>query len=206
MTAIKFCGLTCVEDVQAAVALPIQFIGFNFARGPRKIDAVRAAELTALIPVQISRVGLFVDAERACMHDCLQAGRCDYVQLHGNEDEDEIRYWQDNYKVIKAFRVRDVETLQAAQRSPADLVLLDAYVAGQEGGTGASWDYALLKNWTSLQPFMLAGGLNPKTVAAAVQCCTPGAVDCASGIESKPGRKDPEKMQAFVDAVRSCDD
>ncbi len=202
---IKFCGFTNEDDLRAAVALPIQYIGFNFAKGPRKIDAERARVLTALIPLQVKRVGLFVDNERAYMHDCLVAGKCDYVQLHGNEDEDEIRYWQESYKVIKAFRVRDQRTLEAAQNSPADMVLLDAYVPGSEGGTGASWDYTLLQSWTSLKPFMLAGGLNPDTVANAITACKPWAVDCASGVESAPACKDPQKMQAFVETVRSID-
>ncbi len=201
---IKFCGITNQADLEAAVALPIRYVGFNFAKGPRKISAEQAAAMTGVVPMQISRVGLFVDNERDYMHECLRAAQCDYVQLHGQEDEDEINYWKESYKVIKAFRIQDEASVAAAQASNADLVLLDAYVPGAEGGTGASWNYELMKHWTSLKPFMLAGGLNPQTVCAGIQQCKPTAVDCASGIESAPGKKDPQKMQDFVNAVSNC--
>lgn len=199
---IKFCGLTREEDMHALSALQVDFVGFNFAKGPRKISAETAARLSRLTPVDCKRVGLFVDNERDYMNRCLASGQCEYVQLHGQENEAEIRYWQQTHKVIKAFRVRDAETLAAAQACPADIVLLDAYVPGESGGTGAAWDYTLLQAWPKEKPFMLAGGLQPENVADAIAACHPAAVDCASGIESAPAIKDASKMHAFVAAVR----
>ena len=201
---IKFCGFKRAEDLVAASQLAIDYIGFNFAKGPRKISPDEAAALAPMVPEHAQSVALFVDNERAYMQECINAAQAQIIQLHGQENDEEIRYWQQQYTVIKAFRIRDAASLAAAQESAADMVLLDAYVEGIEGGTGAAWDYRILQDWSCDKPFILAGGLNQDNVAAAIQSCAPWAVDAASGVESAPAQKDLAKMRAFVAAVQGC--
>lgn len=201
---IKFCGFKHAEDLVALAQLAIDFIGFNFAKGPRKISPDEATALAPLVPEHVQSVALFVDNERAYMQQCMEAAQCHIMQLHGQEDDEEIRFWQEQYTVIKAFRIRDAASLAAAQASAADMVLLDAYVPGVEGGTGEAWDYRMLRDWSCDKPFILAGGLHPDNVGAAIESCSPWAVDTASGVEAAPAQKDVEKMRAFVAAVRGC--
>ena len=201
---IKICGFKYAADVSLVQHLDIDYIGLNFAKGPRKISPEEAAELAPVIPEHVQAVALFVDNDRDYIERCVEAAQCQIIQLHGQESDDEIRFWQERFTVIKAFRIRSTETLAEAQQSAADIVLLDAYVAGVEGGTGEAWDYRILQEWNGDKPFMLAGGLKPENVADAIQTCSPWAVDTASGVESEPAKKDAEKMKAFVAAVRGA--
>jgi phosphoribosylanthranilate isomerase len=205
-TRIKFCGLTREEDVRAALACGVEALGFNLATGPRRITPARAAELTALVPPPVARVALFVDADEAGIVEALRISRCNVVQLHGDEPPalaEALR--ARGLTVIKAFRIRDAASLATAAGYPCDLLLLDAWVAGVAGGSGASWDWSLLRDWACARPFMLAGGLRPDNVGAAVAALRPFAVDTSSGIETVPAIKDAAAMRAFVAAVEEND-
>ena len=200
---IKFCGFTRDEDVRAALALGVDAIGLNLARGPRKITVERAAALARLIPSSVMTVALFVDADEATILAALSVIGCTAVQLHGDEPPELAERLRRLATVIKAFRVSDAASLTAVSGYPADVYLLDAAVPGQAGGTGTAWDHGLLAGVDLGKPVMLAGGLNPGNVAAAIARVKPWGVDTASGIESAPGIKDPAKMAAFVAACRS---
>ncbi len=200
---IKFCGLTRDEDVRIAVALGVDAIGLNLARGPRKLTLERAAELARLIPPFITAVALFVDADDLTILDAMRVTRCSAVQLHGDEPPELAARLRTRFPVIKAFAIKDAAALAAVRGYPADAYLLDAAVPGVAGGSGAAWDHHLLTGVVLDRPIILAGGLNPANVASAVAATRPYGVDVASGIESAPGHKDVMQMRAFMAAVRT---
>ncbi len=202
MTRIKFCGFTQADDVRAAIALGIDAYGFNLARGPRRIEPAHAATLARLLPPLTTAVALFVDADEATILEAMRISRCQAVQLHGAEAPALAERLRARFPVIKAFAVRDRAALDAVRGYPADAYLLDAYVPGVAGGTGAAWDHRWLAGLDLGAPVMVAGGLTPETVADAIRATRPWAVDVSSGIESSPGRKDAAKMAAFTRRAR----
>ena len=204
MVRIKVCGFTDVGDLRAACDAGVDAVGINLARGPRRVALDQAVALCAATPVFVTRVLLFVDADRATIEAALAATGADAVQLHGDEPPELAADLRRHTRVIKAFRVADAAALDAVDGYPADAYLLDAHVAGLIGGTGASWDHDLLAGRSFARPVILAGGLDPATVAAAVAATRPWGVDTASGVESAPGRKDPQTVAAFVAAVRGA--
>ena len=199
---IKFCGFTRDQDVRAAVDLGVDAIGLNLARGPRRITPERAAELARLIPPFVTAVALFVDADDLTILEAMRVTRCTAVQLHGDEPPELAERLRTRFPVIKAFAVKDAAALAAVRGYPADAYLLDAAVPGGAGGTGVAWDHHLLAGVAFDRPVILAGGMNPATVGAAVAATRPYGVDVASGIESAPGVKDAGAMRAFVAACR----
>ncbi len=199
---IKFCGFTRDEDLHAAIDLGVDAIGLNLARGPRKISVERAAELARLIPPFVTAVALFVDADDVTILEAMRVTRCTAVQLHGNESPELAERLRTRFPVIKAFAVKDATALSAVRGYPADAYLLDAAVPGVAGGSGVAWDHHLLAGVTFDRPVILAGGLNPMTVAPAVAVTKPYGVDVASGIESAPGVKDVALMKAFIETAK----
>lgn len=204
MTRIKLCGFTRAEDVRAALDLGVDAIGLNFARGPRKLSLEQGRALAALIPPYVQAVALFVDADETTIRGVLKATRCTSVQLHGDEPAELASRLRQDLPVVRAARIASVADLERLRGYPADAFLLDAYVAGAHGGTGHAWDHHLLSGIILGAPLVLAGGLSPTTVAAAICSVQPWAVDAASGVESAPGLKDRDRMAAFVQAVRSA--
>lgn len=201
MTKIKLCGLTQPEDIAAANALLPEYIGFVFAaKSKRAVSREMAAALKAQLLPQIQAVGVFVNEAPEVVAGLLNTGIIDIAQLHGQEDETYIQHLQKltNKPLIQAFRVDGPQSLAKTQKSPADLVLLDSGA----GGTGTAFDWTLLDKFR--RPYFLAGGLCPENAADAVERLHPYAADVSSGIETA-GKKDPEKMAAFVAAVRKND-
>lgn len=189
MTRIKLCGLTRPEDIAAANALQPEYIGFVFApKSRRYVSRELAAKLKAQLSPGIQAVGVFVNEAPETVAGLLNAGIIDIARLR---ELTARPLWQ-------AFRVTDAESLAKAEKSPADLVLLDSGA----GGTGRAFDWALLENFK--RDYLLAGGLGPENAADAVERLHPYGVDVSSGIETA-GKKDPEKMAAFVAAVRKND-
>ncbi|MBQ6505231.1 MAG: phosphoribosylanthranilate isomerase [Flexilinea sp.] len=197
MTKIKLCGMKRAVDIQAANRLRPDFVGFVFApKSKRFITPEQAAGLKAILDPEITAVGVFVNETPEAVADLLNSGVIDIAQLHGTEDEDylsELRKLTDK-PLIKAFRIRSKDDLDAAEKSSADFVLLDA---GAGGGKTFDWD--LLDNFS--RPCFLAGGLGPENVREAIERCHPYAVDVSSGIETD-GFKDEVKMEAFVKNVK----
>lgn len=199
MTKIKLCGLTRPEDITAANALKPEYIGFVFAaKSKRYVSRETAAELKAQLSPEIQAVGVFVNEAPETVADLLNTGIIDIAQLHGREDESYIQNLRTriNKPLIQAFRVDGPESLAKAEKSPADMILLDSGA----GGTGTAFDWTLLEKFE--RPYFLAGGLGPDTVGDAVKRLYPYAVDVSSGIETA-GKKDEQKMAAFVAAVRN---
>lgn len=197
MTKIKLCGLSRTRDILAANQLRPEYIGFVFApKSSRYISSEQARELKALLSPQIRAVGVFVNEGIDRVEGLLNSGVIDLAQLHGSEDADYIRQLRTRTgkPVIQAFRITSEEDVKRAEHSMADHILLDA-----GAGTGTVFDWSMLQQIR--RSYFLAGGLGPENVKGAVERLHPYAVDVSSGIETD-GSKDPEKMAAFVTAVR----
>ncbi len=193
----------------AAVDAGVDAVGFVFVGGtPRHIGTTAARRIILRLPPFVSTVGLFVDADAETIAETIAETGIDTVQLHGAETPEFAARWRARSKVMKAFRIRGAESLESldAFKGHVDAWLLDAFVAGKAGGTGAKfdWDLAVEASVRGV-PLILAGGLNPGNVADAVSRVGPYAVDVSSGVESAPGKKDASKIRALVKAVRSVD-
>ena len=196
MVRVKICGVTRVADALAASQAGAWAIGLNFyPRSPRCVSVQTAAAIVAALPTSALVVGVFVDEARARVADIAQVVGLRALQFHGNESPDDCAGW--SLPVIKAIRVRDRESVAASTAYPVDFVLLDAYVEGHAGGTGRRfvWEWAAACDRSRL---ILAGGLTPDNVAAAVQLVRPMAVDVASGVERLPREKDAQLMTRFI--------
>lgn len=195
---IKLCGLTRECEIETANQLLPDYIGFVFAeKSKRFLPFERAMALRRLLDPRIQTVGVFVREAPETVAQLLESGVIDVAQLHGGEDDSyvaRLRALTDR-PLLQAFRADRAEALLAAAESQADAVLLDS----GEGGTGVPFDWDMLRTFP--RPYFLAGGLTPENVAEAMNKLHPCAVDVSSGIETD-GRKDPEKMRAFVRAVR----
>jgi phosphoribosylanthranilate isomerase len=205
MTRIKICGITREQDLQAAVAAGADALGFVFyAISPRHIDAQRASELLAALPPFVTSVGLFVDPAAETVRAVLAHAPLDVLQFHGDETPEFCRQFGRPY--LKAIRVRPgVDLVECAARyADAQGLLLDAYIEGVPGGTGESFDWALIPRDLSL-PVILSGGLQPGNVAGAVRAVRPYAVDVSSGVEASKGIKDVAKVAAFIKEVKNVD-
>jgi phosphoribosylanthranilate isomerase len=203
---VKFCGITRPEDAREAVRLGAWAIGLNLWSGsPRRCDPATAVAISSEVRRKLEVAGVFVNASLDEVAAAVEDIQLSMVQLHGDEGPafcaEAAR--RTGAKVIKALRVRSAADIQAAEAFRTDFHLLDAHRAGRPGGTGASFDWELARTHRSGVPVILAGGLTPENVAAAVEVARPFAVDVASGIESAPGIKDHALMAAFAAAARS---
>ena len=202
MTRVKFCGLRHKDDIADAVALGVDALGFVFYEpSSRSVAPEDAATLTRAVPAFLTRVGLFVNENAETIKRIFEIARLNLIQYHGEESPEFCDSVGLPY--IKAFRVQqDMDIRGAIDRYPnASGFLLDAYVKGQPGGTGERFDWGLIPR--SYAPIILAGGLTPDNAKDAIEQVAPWALDVSGGIESKPGRKDPDKMARFMDACRS---
>lgn len=200
ITKIKLCGLTRPCDIHAANLLRPDYVGFVFAlKSRRYISPETAAGLKKLLRPEILSVGVFVNESQDTVLRLLEQGVIDIAQLHGSETTEYIRQLKARSPkpVIQAFSINGKRDIEAARHSSADYILLDSGT----GGTGTAFDWQLLKNIN--RPYFLAGGLTAANVGNAVRQLHPYAVDTSSGIETD-GHKDPEKMAAFVSAVRTA--
>ncbi len=199
---IKICGITNTEDAMAAADLGADAIGFVFAPSPRQISPDKAQEIITALTSRVQTVGVFVDEDPERVASTASICRLDLLQFHGKESADYCgRFGQ---RVIKAVRVESQSDLEGCSEYQGVVYafLLDTYVPGQQGGTGLTFDWNLAVEAKRFGRIILAGGLNPDNVAAAVTAVRPYAVDASSGLELKPGVKDHEKMALFIQAVR----
>lgn len=203
-TRIKICGITRLEDLDAAVAAGVDALGFVFyPPSPRYLLLERAAELARCVPPFVTRVGLFVNAPVADVWATLSVVPLDILQFHGEETAAYCEQFKRPY--LKAARVRPgVDLLEFAREfSSAQGLLLDAWVEAY-GGVGQSFDWSLVPKSLPV-PMVLSGGLHADNVVEAVSKLHPWAVDVSSGVEVAKGIKDADKMAAFVAAVRAAD-
>lgn len=205
MVRVKICGLTNVNDALLAAELGAHALGFIFyPKSPRYVDPGEARRIIKQLPPLVITVGVFVDEEAAKVRDIAAQAGLDWVQLHGRESPDYCRTL--GRRVIKGFRVQGEEIFPQlmAYQGAVQAFLLDAYKPGTPGGTGETFDWELARKAEKYGPIILAGGLTPENVAEAIRLAQPAAVDVASGVEARPGVKDPEKLRNFLAAVKDA--
>ncbi|HEY2545938.1 MAG TPA: phosphoribosylanthranilate isomerase [Candidatus Acidoferrum sp.] len=207
MILVKICGITNWPDAKAACDAGANMLGFNFyEKSLRRVSTVEAATMRAKLPAGVQAVGLFVNAKPAEINSLHAFVRFAAVQLHGDETPVVVSEVSRTVPVIKAFRVAADFPLSTLDKyHDAFAFLLDGARAGQFGGTGASADWNVARRAVAVHRIILAGGLTPENVGAAIRTVRPYAVDVASGVESKPGKKDHAKLQAFIEEVRRAD-
>jgi phosphoribosylanthranilate isomerase len=202
MTRIKCCGMTRHDDVQLAVRLGADAVGFVFTRRSKRfIEPEAAAVLRRALPPFVDAVALLMDDDPAWVAHVIDVFQPDLVQFHGEETDDFCSGFGRRY--LKAIAMGEgaaaLPKLHAYPRATG--LLLDGHGLGEPGGTGRAFDWSLMPK-DFLQPLILAGGLTAENVAGAIALARPWAVDVASGIESSPGVKDAVKMEHFIAAVR----
>ncbi len=206
MTRVKICGLTTLEDAHQAVELGAWALGMIFWPGsPRACTVEQAEAIGAQLHRQVELAGVFVNAPLDEVAATADVCRFSLLQLHGDEGP---AYCQEaarrtGCRVVKAARVHDAAQIQALRAYHTDYHLLDAHSPRAPGGTGESFDWELAHLHPGTPPVILSGGLTPDNVAQAIAAADPFAVDTASGTESEPGRKDPDKLVAFFRAVET---
>lgn len=200
---VKICGVTRIEDAEAAVEAGADWIGLNFwPRSKRHVDAETATRIAAAIPGDVKKVGVFVNAPSTQVEQLAARVGLDLLQFHGDEDADYLAPFAT--RAIRALRVQGPADLRALDGLAVDTVLLDAPSANY-GGSGTTFDWSLARQARTFgKKLLLAGGLTPENVAQAVREVRPFGVDVASGVESAPGIKDHAKIRAFVRAAKEA--
>ncbi len=204
---IKFCGITNPGDAELAVAAGAWALGMVMWPGsPRRCQLDVAAEIAASYRRRAEIVGVFVNPTLPELARLADAVGMTMLQLHGDEGPvfcaEAAR--RTGCRVIKAARVRSGADIQALAAFHTDYHLLDSHVAGVPGGTGETFAWELARAHGTGVPLILSGGLNPGNVAEAIAAVAPFAVDVASGVEASPGRKDPDRLEAFAAAVKGA--
>jgi len=199
-TRIKFCGMTRVDDALAAAALGVDAIGVVLTRRSRRcVSLLQAREIQRALPPFVTTVALFMDDEPGFIAEAVAAVQPDLLQFHGSETlEDCVRY---DVPYVKAIAMGGGDPAPALREHMAAVgFLFDAHAPGEQGGAGRAFDWSRIPQDLA-RPLILAGGLTPDNVGAAIGAVAPFAVDVASGIESAPGIKDVDRMRRFVNAV-----
>lgn len=197
--------MTSLEDAEHAVAAGAWAIGLiHHEPSPRFVDAATAEQIGAALRRKAEIAGVFVNSPLDDVIDAAEREHLSILQFHGDEGPsfctEAAR--RTGAKVMKAFRVRTAADVNGAEAYRTDFHLFDAHRPGTPGGTGEQFDWELLGRRRSRIPMVLAGGLTPDNVAEAISVAHPFGVDVVSGVEAEPGRKDHEKVEAFIAAVR----
>jgi len=202
VTWIKICGITNLEDAQEAVELGADALGFVFyEKSPRKITKEKAKEIIGSLPKEVVKVGLFVDELEEQVNEIASYCNFDILQFHGDETPDYCKKFPQ--KIIKAFRIKDKESLVDIPKYEVDYYLLDAYSEELPGGTGKTFNWDLAKEAREFgKPIILSGGLNPENIIEALEKVSPFGVDVSSGVELSPGKKDQKKLEEFITKVK----
>ena len=221
MTWIKICGMTNLEDALTAVDAGADAVGFVFyERSPRNITAEAAAEVVRGLPQNVEKVGVFVDAGCDSIRGTVSGAGLTAVQLHGKISMDSV--WQDSRTAAESVGVSKLIAMIPGSallnggifmservRQKTFAVLIDAELNGASGGTGATFDWkatqGMVRSIGIRLPVIVAGGLTSENVHDAIRILKPWGLDVASGVELSPGKKDPDKIRAFVKAVRDFD-
>ncbi|MFC1716268.1 phosphoribosylanthranilate isomerase [Candidatus Poribacteria bacterium] len=203
---IKVCGITNSEDAHAAVDLGADALGFIFVPNtPRYVEPQTVERIISELPPFITTVGVFADAPPETVSEIIQICDLNAAQLHGSETPSYCNTIATRCRVpvIKAFRIKDQNSLSLIPEYEVSAYLLDTYVKGKKGGTGEIFNWDLAKEAKEYGRIIIAGGLTPENVAQAIRHVEPYAVDVSSGVESKPGKKDHAKVRAFIENIRA---
>lgn len=202
MIRIKICGLTSQTDVESVNRYLPDYAGFVMAESRRRVPSARAEQLKQKLDPRIKAVGVFVNENLPIIIDLCLRGIIDVVQLHGDESETYIHQLKQSIRcpVIKAVRVQNAGQITAADRLPADFLLLDTHQPDQYGGSGQTFDWGIIPSLT--KPYFLAGGLNAGNMKSAISTCHPFGVDISSGVETDR-TKDEAKIREVIAMIRA---
>jgi len=211
MTRVKICGLKTEDTLDAAIEAGADYIGLVFfPKSPRDVSAQRAAKLAARVPDCITKTALLVDPSDAALTAILDAVDIDLLQLHGREAPERCAEIKERFNkpVMKAIGIADATDLPKIESysGVVDQLLIDAKPPKNEplpGGNGLSFDWTLIANQNWKSPWMLAGGLTPQNVGAAIAATHASQVDVSSGVETGPGEKSAELIRSFIAAAKS---
>ena len=199
---VKICGMTNLNDVKVAVDDGVDAVGFIFyKKSPRSVTMQAVRKIVLELPPFVDSVGVFVNETAEQINKIADRCNLDRVQLHGNESPSFCK--KIRRRVIKAIRVKDIQSLKKLSDYPVSSFLLDTFSEDQYGGTGRVFDWNLAYPAKKYGPIILAGGLTPNNVRQAIQRIQPYGVDVCSGVESQPGIKDHKKMQIFLKNVKA---
>jgi phosphoribosylanthranilate isomerase len=201
---VKICGITNWLDARRAIDAGADFLGFNFYSGsPRYVTPAKARLIVRRLPKLIAAVGVFVNETEEKTLEIARAVGLHCVQLHGDETPATVEHVGRLFPVIKALRVKKLlRPAKMARYKHARALLLDGFDAAQWGGTGRTFDWRVARGARRGTKLFLAGGITPENVAAAIRTVRPYAVDVCSGVEAKPGKKDPARIKAFMREVQ----
>lgn len=203
MIPVKICGITRLQDALQCVEYGVSAVGFVFAPSQRRMDPAAAAAIARKLPPFLTKVGVFVDEDPLVIREIMADCALDLAQLHGGEAPECAAVLAG--RVIKAFRAGAGKPDSAWREAPLRGVLVDAFSPRAHGGTGQTFEWSLIEPYRALgHPLILAGGLHPGNIRAALAAVRPAAVDLSSGVEREPGIKDPHKIRELMAAVRDC--
>lgn len=197
MIRVKICGITNLRDAVAAADAGADAVGFVFAESPRRLSVEAARKIVRKLPPFLHKVGVFANALPADVAMIVRSAGLTWVQLHGDESKTDQRSIP--FPSVKMFAVSDGKVVERVRRWGDPLVLLEA---GKRGGSGKSFDWSIARRVGSVADVILAGGLNPENVREAIRVGRPFAVDVASGVESRPGKKDHARIRRFIEEAR----
>lgn len=201
MVKVKICGISNLSDAEAAAHLGADMLGFNFyPKSPRYISPEKAGDIIDKLPAFVKVVGVFVNAQPEQIRRAIGTCQLDWVQFHGDETSEFCQgFISEGVKTMKAIRVKTPEDVKKAESFYTDAILLDAFSCDKYGGTGESFDWNIIGHIG--KRIFLAGGINPENAPDAVKLGVYG-IDVCSGVESEPGKKDHEKMEALFERIR----
>jgi len=201
---VKICGITNWSDARRAIEDGADLLGFNFyARSPRYIKPASAKRIVRRLPKKVLAVGVFVNESEPKMLEIAHAVGLDALQLHGDEPPEMVARLKEKFPVIKAMRVRkSLGAREIGRFKGASAVLLDGFDSRRRGGTGKTFDWDVARRAGRYGRVFLAGGLTPENIGEAIRAARPYAVAVCSGVEAKPGKKDPARMRNLMREVR----
>jgi len=204
MVKVKICGITNLKDARRAVEAGADFLGFNFyPRSPRYVTPTAARRIVRRLPKRVAFVGVFVNEPPQSILAIAQRVGLSYLQLHGEESPAAVSHLRRTLPVIKAIRVRNsFRASQLRRFKPGAAFLLDGFHVSERGGTGKTFNWAIARRANRAGHIFLAGGLTPENIGQAIRVAQPYAVDVCSGVEARPGKKDPALIASFMQAVR----
>jgi phosphoribosylanthranilate isomerase len=200
---VKICGITNWTDAHRAIESGADFLGFNFyPSSPRYVTPAKARRMVKKLPKGIAAVGVFVNEPEETMLAIARTVGLNYLQLHGEESPAMVARLRRAFPVIKALRVKKpFRASQLTRYRRANALLLDGFDRRLRGGTGKTFDWKIARHAAARARIFVAGGLAPDNVADAIRIARPYGVDVSSGVESRPGKKDPARLKAFARAV-----
>jgi len=203
MVKVKICGITNLEDALISYFAGAQALGFVFyKKSPRYIRPVKAANIARILPKKIKLVGVFVNEKVATVKKIAKFCNLDMLQFHGQESPEYCNRFK-GYKVIKAFRISHKEDLAGISKYKTFACLFDSFSRTKLGGTGKKFNWKILAKAVKIEPIIfISGGLTSGSVKKAVKLLRPDWVDVSSSLESKPGKKDYQKIRKFMQAVK----